>query len=173
MCKIYHHLFIFPFVCAFAVLLLNSSHAANLEQSRAFGISNVCNGSIACSLVNGNWPTEKDFSCGNESISSTSFRSAYSYIMMGEGTPMLNSTTSWPSSVTSECQNSTAANRYRYDNGVWNAYYSIVANCGCEGTGETALPNCTAATSQSSEACNVAMFTFCAIEMNDVVCTYT
>ncbi|EGG00268.1 uncharacterized protein MELLADRAFT_53845 [Melampsora larici-populina 98AG31] len=163
----------FPFVCAIALLLVNSAIAANLAQSRAFGISRVCNGSIACSLINSNWPTNKDFTCGNETISSISFASAYPYMMMGEGVSMVNSSSSWPSSVASDCQNSTTADRYQYKNGVWNAYYSIVANCGCTGTGESALPNCTAATSQSSGACNVAMFTFCAIEMNDVLCTYT
>ncbi|EGG02353.1 uncharacterized protein MELLADRAFT_72810 [Melampsora larici-populina 98AG31] len=164
---------VFPFVCAIALLLVNSAIAGQLGQSHAFAISHVCNGSIACSLINSNWPTGKEFTCGNETISSTSFASAYPYMMMGQGISMINSSSSWPSSVNSECQDITAAEQFQYHNGVWNAYYAIVTNCGCTGTGESAIPDCTDATSQSSAACNIAMFAFCAIEMNDVVCTYT
>ncbi|EGG11155.1 uncharacterized protein MELLADRAFT_51690 [Melampsora larici-populina 98AG31] len=166
-----NHLPTFTFVCAIALLLVNSSIATHFVHSRPYGISHVCNGSIACSLINPNWPTKKKFTCGNKTVSSTSFASAYPYMMLGQGVSMVNSS-SWPSSVTPECKNTKAGDRYQYRNGVWTAYYSIVATCGCTGTGPRALPNCTAATSQSTRACNVAMFTFCAMKMKDVVCTH-
>lgn len=168
-----NYLFIFTFAWALGFLLVTSAISSSLQDPDAFGISKVCNGSIACSLINANWPSGKEFSCGDIPVYSTSFASATPYIMMGEGRSITNSGASWPSAVTYECQNTTAGEHYEYYNGVWTAYYSIVANCGCLGTGARALPDCTAATSQSSAACNIAMFTFCAMKRGDVVCTYT
>ncbi|EGG00620.1 uncharacterized protein MELLADRAFT_53762 [Melampsora larici-populina 98AG31] len=168
---IINYLFI-TFAYAFGSLLFNPAISSSIQEPNAFGISNVCNGSIACSLINSNWPSGKAFDCGDIPVHSSSFASATPYIMMGEGKPIVNSSASWPSAVTPECQNTTAGERYQYYNGVWTAYYSIIANCGCLGTGESALPNCTAATSQSSAACNIAMFTFCAMKRGDVTCTY-
>ncbi|KAH9824730.1 secreted protein [Melampsora americana] len=170
---IINRLFIFTFVCAFGLLLVNSAISSSFGEPNAFGISQVCEGSIACSLIDANWPSGKEFNCGNTSVYSTSFTSATPYIMMGQGKSMINSSAWWPSSVTVECQNTTDGEHYQYYNGVWTAYYSIVTNCGCIGTGESALPDCTAATSQSTAACNIAMFTFCGMKRGDVDCTYT
>lgn len=141
-------------------------------QPKAVGVTDVCDNTLACSILASNWPTT-GFTCDQKTISATSLMSARQYMLAGSGKPLHKAGVPWPSEAAEKCKNIPGGIQHVYDNGIWKLFYLIQAKCDCKKLSTPKqMPDCREATTQTNEACNVAQFHFCAMELNGVQCTH-
>ncbi|EFP92180.1 uncharacterized protein PGTG_17910 [Puccinia graminis f. sp. tritici CRL 75-36-700-3] len=158
------------FLAAFCCAI--SSWAATIMPNGA-ALGDMCDNSLACSVIDETWPKNKTFSCASKSITPTALGTATQALTIGKPRKIENGT-SWPASASSGCANNGSDySKHSYSNGLWTMYYTIRTVCKCKGKTRDAMamPMCRAATSQDVSACNLAIFKFCSVEMNGSPCT--
>ncbi|KAG0144325.1 hypothetical protein CROQUDRAFT_65138 [Cronartium quercuum f. sp. fusiforme G11] len=169
------HFFLFLSALLTSYLInLNSVTSISIlsVQPKAVGVTDVCGNTLACSLLDTDWPTT-DFTCGQKKISATSFMSARQYMLAGSGKSLQKAGVAWPSKVAEKCKNIPKGIQHVYDNGLWKVFYLIDPICHCDKLSTPKpMPNCREAITETNDACNVAQFYFCAMELNGVQCTH-
>ncbi|WAQ81884.1 hypothetical protein PtA15_2A197 [Puccinia triticina] len=148
------------------------SWAATMMPSGAV-LEDMCDQSLACSVIDQTWPKDKTFRCASKNVTPTAFGMATEALTIGKPRAIQNGS-SWPASASSSCTDEGSDySKHSYSNGQWTIYYTIRSACKCkEMTGDPkAMPMCRSATSQDLSACNLAMFKFCSMEMNGSRCT--
>lgn len=149
-----------------------SSSAAIMMPAGAV-LQDMCDRSLACSVLDKTWPSEKNFSCGSKSVSSTAVKTATEALTVGKPRKITGDAT-WPSSASTGCGPLRPGyTRHSYANGIWTLYYTVQSICKCRTLHENSdyIPICRSATSQDMSACNLAIFNFCSMEMDGTTCT--
>ncbi|KNZ43955.1 hypothetical protein VP01_967g8 [Puccinia sorghi] len=153
---------------AFLAGLHGSFTWAAITMPSGAALEEMCDHSIACSVIDQDWPKNKTFTCASGTISETAFVTVTEAITIGNPRNIQNGT-SWPASASS-LEPKLIFNPWLQ--GEWTVYYTIRATCKCrELTGDpNATPMCRSATSQDRSACNLAVFQFCSVEMDGTTC---
>ncbi|KAH9462284.1 hypothetical protein Pst134EA_005127 [Puccinia striiformis f. sp. tritici] len=136
-------------------------------------LKDMCDHSLACSVIDESWPKNNTFSCGSKIVSATAFATATEAFTMGEPRAIQDGV-SWPASASGSCTDQGPDySKHSYSNGQWTVYYTIRSICECKDlTGNPkAMPMCRSATSQDDFACNRAIFKFCSMEMDGTTCS--
>ncbi|EGG10402.1 uncharacterized protein MELLADRAFT_94358 [Melampsora larici-populina 98AG31] len=134
-------------------------------QPQGFSMNDVCADTVACVVLDSDWPSTKTFTCQDRQVTPASIQSSRFSMMGGSGFNV--SDADWPVSASRGCANSNGLKR-SYFNGEWTVYYSIQAKCDCTGAGR--IPDCGTFNGGSATACNVATFKFCSLEMGEIPC---
>ncbi|KAH9811517.1 hypothetical protein DFH28DRAFT_428748 [Melampsora americana] len=153
------------YLCVLAPHGLLSPLSSIVYQPQAFSMNGVCADTIACVVLDSDWPSSTTFTCQSVKVTPASIQSSRFSMMGGSGNNVSNA--DWPASASQGCSNSTGMKR-SYFNGEWTVYYSIQSKCDCKGAGR--IPDCGTLNGGSATACNVATFKFCALEMGGTPC---